>query len=295
MEYERPLPHVDGVAHDWVDAAGLRTHIATAGPDDGDPVVCLHGWPQHWYLWREVIGPLAGAGHRVICPDLRGLGWTDAPEAGYEKEQLADDLLALLDELGLQRVSLVGHDWGGWVAYLLALREPERVERMLTLNILPPFTRITPRAFIGAWRFSYQWLLAAPILGRLAAGQLAQLGEGEARRLGLGPGLWNREERESFLGQFAEPERASATVQYYRTFQTREILHLMKGRYRSQELETPTLLLFGTGDAAQSARWLEGSERTGGAFDYELIDGVGHFIVDERPELVVERALEFLG
>src|SRR4051812_20895836 len=108
---ERRLPHVEGVEHVYIDAGGLRTHVATAGPADGEPVVCLHGWPQNWYLWREVTGPLANAGYRVICPDLRGFGWTDAPRRGYEKEQLASDVFALIDAMGLEHVKLMGHDW----------------------------------------------------------------------------------------------------------------------------------------------------------------------------------------
>src|SRR5919106_1697015 len=80
------MPEVPGVEHRFVEANGLRMHVAEAG--DGDPVVMLHGWPQHWYEWRHLIPPLA-AQYRVICPDLRGLGWTDAPPRGYEKENLA--------------------------------------------------------------------------------------------------------------------------------------------------------------------------------------------------------------
>src|SRR3954452_9879506 len=77
------LPYVEGIAHRWVDAAGLRVHVAEAG--DGPPLVLLHGWPQHWYAWRHVI-PLLSPHYRVICPDLRGFGWTDAPAGGYDKE-----------------------------------------------------------------------------------------------------------------------------------------------------------------------------------------------------------------
>ena len=78
---ERPQPNVPGVQHSFVDAGGLRTHVAEAG--EGEPLVMLHGWPQHWYVWRHVIPRLAET-YRVICPDLRGLGWTEAPADGYE-------------------------------------------------------------------------------------------------------------------------------------------------------------------------------------------------------------------
>ena len=295
MESHRPLPHVDGVTHEYVDAGGLRTHVALAGPADGEAVVCLHGWPQHWYLWREVIGPLADAGYRVVCPDLRGFGWTEAPRRGYEKDQLATDVLALLDSLGVERAKLIGHDWGGWVGYLLCLRAPERIERYLALNILPPFVRVSPAALLGAWRFWYQWVLASPVLGKHAAARLARLSEAQAARVGFPARIFTPGEREAFLGQFAEPERAWATVQCYRTFQLRELGPLLAGRYRHPDYQTPTLLLFGDRDVAQDPRNLRGIDERVPSFRYELIEGCSHFIVDERPALVVDRALELFG
>ena len=105
------LPEVEGVTHHWVRVRGVELHYAEAGSGD-DVVLCLHGWPQHWYEWRRLMPALAADGYRVIAPDLRGFGWSEAPADGYEKENLADDVLALLDELGLERVKLVGHDWG---------------------------------------------------------------------------------------------------------------------------------------------------------------------------------------
>ena len=113
--------------HRWVHiAGGLRVHVAEAG--EGPPLLLLHGWPQHWWMWKGVIPALAES-HRVICPDLRGHGWTDAPPWGYEKEGLASDALALLDALEIERVGMLGHDWGGLVGFLLSLRAPERIER----------------------------------------------------------------------------------------------------------------------------------------------------------------------
>src|SRR4051794_16258822 len=84
-------PHVDGVTHRWVKARGLDFHVAEAGEGE-DVVLCLHGWPQHWYEWRHLMPALAGAGHRVLAMDLRGFGWSDAPREGYEKENMADDV-----------------------------------------------------------------------------------------------------------------------------------------------------------------------------------------------------------
>ena len=78
--YFQPMPAVEGVEHIYVNAGGLRTHVAVAGPEGGEPVMLLHGWPQHWWLWRNVMPELAAAGYRVYAPDLRGLGWSEATE-----------------------------------------------------------------------------------------------------------------------------------------------------------------------------------------------------------------------
>jgi pimeloyl-ACP methyl ester carboxylesterase len=277
------------VEHRFVEAGGLRTHVAEAG--EGEPVVMLHGWPQHWYEWRKLIGPLAER-YRVICPDLRGLGWTDAPPKGYEKEQLATDVLALLDELGLEKVRLVGHDWGGWVGYLLCLRAPERFQRYVALNILPPLIAPSARSLLGLWRLWYQWVIAAPVIGERCVRMLAT--NPVLRWIGGRQDTWTDEEREQFFGQFRERERARASVQYYRTFQLKELPRLPL-LYREAYLRVPTRILFGTGDKVQQASALEGIERRGEDLAYELFPGVGHFIAEERPDLVLDRTLSFFS
>src|SRR4051794_2455046 len=109
------MPEVAGVTHRDVDVGGVRLHVAEAG--EGPPLLLLHGWPQHWWCWRYVIGELATT-HRVIAPDLRGFGWSDAPPGDYAKATFAADVLALMDAEGLDRVRVIGHDWGGYTAFL---------------------------------------------------------------------------------------------------------------------------------------------------------------------------------
>src|SRR5215213_962833 len=104
-----PFPPLDGVRHRFVELPGLRVHVAEAG--GGEPLVLLHGFPEHWWGWRRVLPALAEH-YRVVAPDLRGAGWTDAPQQGYTEEQLVADVVALLDALGLNRVDLVGLDIG---------------------------------------------------------------------------------------------------------------------------------------------------------------------------------------
>jgi pimeloyl-ACP methyl ester carboxylesterase len=284
------LPQVDGVSHRQVRARGIDFHVAEAGSGD-DVVLCLHGWPQHWYEWRRLMPALADR-HRVLALDLRGFGWSDAPRDGYEKENMATDVLAVLDELGLERVKLVGHDWGGWIGFLLCLRAPQRFERFLALNILPPWVSMRAMA-PHLWRFWYQALVASPGLGyRLhRSGRFVPkvLVGGSTKR-----DAWDEETLRSFADNLSEPARARAAVQMYRVFNLRETLPIARGRYASQRRTVPTRLLFGTDDKALRPEILAGYQRHADDMQLELVPGCGHFIVDEMPELVADRAREFL-
>src|SRR5947209_11324160 len=120
-------------------------------------------------MWRDLIGPLSER-YRVICPDLRGFGWSDAPPSGYRKTQLADDLLALMDRLGIERARLVGHDWGAYVGFRICLAHPERISRFTALSIPPPWPG--PGAWKLAPMLSYQALVATPFAGELAVRRL---------------------------------------------------------------------------------------------------------------------------
>jgi pimeloyl-ACP methyl ester carboxylesterase len=285
------LPRVDGVTHHQIRARGVEFHYAEAGTGD-DVVLCLHGWPQHWYEWRHLMPALADR-YRVIALDQRGFGWSEAPAEGFEKENLVDDVLAVLDELGLERVKLVGHDWGGWVGFLLCLREPERFERYLALNILPPWTSMRAMA-PHLWRFWYQWLILSPGIGY----RLHRSGKFVPKVLvgaSVRKEVWDDATLHAFSDTFTEPARARAAVQMYRVFNLREVAPIARGRYAKARLKVATKLLFGTGDAALNHNLLAGYERHADDMQLEKIDGCGHFIADEMPDLVAERAREFFA
>ena len=271
------IPHVAGVEHEFINAGGLRTHVATAG--DGPPVVLLHGWPQHWYLWRDVI-PLVAPHARVLAPDFRGFGWTDVPHDGYEQHQLMRDVLALLDELGHDRFTVAGHDWGGYVGFLLALEHPERVAGFLALNILPPWPSRDPRVALDAWRLAYMPVLATPGVGRHVGRALA------ARGLPA--------EKDAFVDRL-EGERGRATEQLYRAFLLRELPALMRGRYSATDLRIPAKLVFGERDIVLSRRAVEDAVAQSERIELELVADADHFVVDEKPELVADRLLRMLA
>ncbi|MBE2317992.1 alpha/beta hydrolase [Solirubrobacter sp. CPCC 204708] len=262
-------PALEGVTHHYVDLPnGLRVHVAEHG--EGPPVLALHGFPQHWYQWRRLFAALPD--HRIIAPDLRGLGWTSAaPDGDYRKATIAADQIALLDALELEKVILVGHDWGGWVGWHLALDHPDRFHGYVAAGIVHPFN--TPQKLLRELpRFLYQPPIAAPVLGPLLIPHVV------TRFL---RGAWG--DRETY-DRAAEPiyvERyrttAGAGSQYYRQFLTREVLRGPSGR-----LTLPTRLLQGRRDPIGTAL-AQGLDRHGDDAITLLLDGCGHFVPEERP------------
>jgi soluble epoxide hydrolase/lipid-phosphate phosphatase len=122
------------VTHRQIDSNGISMHVAEAGA--GFPVVFCHGFPELWYSWRHQIEAVAAAGYRAIAPDQRGFGGTDAPEAieTYSVHHLVGDLTGMLDALAIDKAVVVGHDWGGIVAWQMALLAPHRVARVVGVN-----------------------------------------------------------------------------------------------------------------------------------------------------------------
>jgi pimeloyl-ACP methyl ester carboxylesterase len=284
-------PPIAGVTHRLVNIGGLRLHVAELG--QGEPLVLLHGWPQHWGMWRLLLPQLAER-FRVVCPDLRGFGWSDAPSKGYEKERLTTDLLTLFDALGLERVRLMGHDWGGWVGFLLCLRQPTRIQQFVALNIPHPWQRLDWPLLTAMWRFWYQWVIASPIVGSwLLRRQPGFVRSVILRRSLVRKQAFSDEELMRYAARLQQPARSRASVQLYRSFLLREFIPLISGRYRSAWLRVPTLVLYGARDIFVSARLLRGPQALPELLTVELAPQSGHFIVQEYPELVLERARAF--
>ena len=288
---DRPMPELEGVDHRFVDAGGLKTHVAEAG--EGPPIVMLHGWPQNWWMWRSLIGPLAASGRRVICPDLRGYGWTGrARLAATSPEVFARDIAALIEAVSPdQPVDLVGHDWGGFTGFLLCLERPELVRRFLALNILHPFVRPSLNTFMALLALLVPVAarpagdLAAPV--REAGGQdrdLSRLGRRAAGPLGRArPRDLHRASSATPTARWA-PRSSTATP-------CDVLPGILRGRYRDRTLETETLLLFGVRDRVQHPSLIPGFEANAPNMRVELVKA-SHFIVDTRPDLVLDRARE---
>ena len=292
------MPEIPGVevTHDWVDAGGLRMHVASAGPADAEPLVLLHGWPQHWYAWRRLIGPLSQT-YRVICPDLRGFGWSDAPRTTYLKKELANDVVALLDALGLERVRLAGHDWGGFAGFLVCLDAPERVSHyavagMSHLWVEPP-ERSVGAIFKQARRLAYMALIAAPLLGKQVVQRVPAFTRTVFKASSFdAAATWTDQERDQYVTQWSEPDRAAATVAVYRSFLTKELRELASGAYRDRILEQPTVLFCGVADPVIRADEMGGYERNAPNMRIEIVENAGHWLPEEAPETMLEGMLE---
>jgi pimeloyl-ACP methyl ester carboxylesterase len=292
------MPQVEGITHRDVHARGLRFHVAEGGGGPGaiesaPPVVLLHGWPQHWFMWRDVLVPLA-QDRRVIAPDLRGLGWSDAPKSGYLKQTLADDVLALLTEMGVDRFDLIGHDWGAYTGFLICLTAPERVGHYLGCSIphlWPPQERPSLRRLANLW---YQVALATPGLGSslMRHGRFTR----QVLTIARSHGSYTDEEMAAFVDVLRQSPQAHATSHYYRDFLRHELKPLVDGDFKKRQLTTPTRLLWGRRD-----RILQGGRERGQHEPYapntqiEWVDKTGHFLPEERPELVVQRARELFA
>jgi pimeloyl-ACP methyl ester carboxylesterase len=286
-----PMPELAGARHRLVEAGEVSLHVAELGSEEAPPLLLVHGWPQSWWCWRRVAPSLA-SDFRVVMPDLRGHGWSDAPPGGYEKERLARDLIALLDALELERVPYIGHDWGAFVGYLVAISAPERVRALMALSIPHPWPSRHDR--LNPWRLAglaYQLPLASPA-GRWLARRRLTTRVLEAASAGDPFDEGDLAVYESTMGS----ERgARTTVAMYRTFVLRELVPIVRGRYADARLDMPCRLLVGDDDQIVRGADLRGYERNAPRLEVERVPGARHFLPEERPELVVERARELFA
>jgi pimeloyl-ACP methyl ester carboxylesterase len=280
------LPDVPGVTHHYVDVDGVRLHYAEAG--SGDPVVLLHGWPQHWWMWRDLIGPL-NESYRVICPDFRGFGWSDVPARGYGVARLTEDILGLLDHLGIERTRVVGHDVGLGVGYWMSLFHARRVERYVAMSAwhLWAASGLHVRAFLRPWHIV---LLSSP-LGTLAVRRLGM--PERALRTWRWSGSFSAREVKTYVGPLKRPGAPKATVRRYRQLLA-ELLWFTR-QYKRLHLRVPTLHLVGEKDPIIEVHENEFLRTHADDLVFELVPDAGHFLVEERPDWVRERVLNYLA
>lgn len=278
-------------------SGGVALHYVRLG--EGHPVLLLHGWPGFWYDWRRVLVPLSATAD-VIAPDFRGFGDSDKPDLppadGYTPEILAEDLLALLDALGISRVVVAAYDIGATVAQTLALRHPERVRALALFN--PAYPGIGQRRFDPSVHseFWYQHFHALDWSDRLIAHDretvrlyLEQFydhwaGKKEAIR---------ERELEAIVDVYARPGAVKASIAYYRARAAARRARAPDA-HRESPISQPAMIAWGELDPVMLAAWADRLQDTFPDHELSLLPGIGHFVPIEAPEqtmATIRRAL----
>jgi pimeloyl-ACP methyl ester carboxylesterase len=275
---------VTGVTHRFVEARGARFHVAQAG--SGDPVVLLHGLPQHWYAWRKVIPELA-ADYQLSCVDLRGCGWSELASGGYGTAAQARDILAVMDALGLGRVWLIGHETGGRVGFELCLMAPERFSGFLALNATHPWPG---RAWLvrHAWRFWYTAWWEYPVAGRAVLRHWPGFTRMLLRRWAGRCHHWDQAALDEFVAASQTAAASRAIEQMLWQFVLRDIPALAFG-FRGRRLTVPTLLLGGELDPVSRANAAQDLSGHADSLQIDVVPG-GHLLPETAPRLVAAAA-----
>jgi pimeloyl-ACP methyl ester carboxylesterase len=268
---------------------GIRLHRVEMG--EGPPVVLLHGFPEFWWGWRRQLPALAKAGFRAIAPDLRGYNFSGKPPGvvSYRVEALAADVAGLIHALGVERAHLVGHDWGGVVAWYVAMLHPERVERLAILNAPHPV------AFRRALRRGPQalrsWYAAAFQLPTLPEAALRAGGYRPLDRVFRGAaaksGVFGEAELARYREAAARPGALTAMIHYYRA----AVRHPAP---RPRPIPHDTLLVWGERDPALGVELTEGLEPWVPCLRVERIPEAGHWVQHEAADRVTELLAGFL-
>ncbi len=274
----------------FADLDGVALHYLLAG--QGEPVVLLHGVPQTSHEWRHVMPRLAGR-HRVVAPDLRGLGASSRPAGGYDKKTVANDIWLLLSRhLGVERFFLVGHDWGGPVAFSLAAQHPEAVRRLAILDVVIPgdgadFSQ-------GGRRWHHALFRTLDLPEALCAGReelvLGWLLENYAHR----PNAIAPADREEFLRSYRTFGGFRAMLEYYRAL-PRDAEDNKALLAQGGKLRMPVLALGGDKAFGRGLEPLQSMQRVAEDVQGGVMEECGHFLADEQPAALAEKLLAFFG
>ncbi len=290
-----------------VDADGVRLVVTEAGPSDGPAVLLLHGFPDSRRSWRHLVPALAGAGYRVLAPDLRGYGDSDAPADvdAYRLSRLRADVVAVLDDRGVRQAAVVGHDWGSVLGWSFAAAHPDRTAALVAVSVGHPRARAAggPAQLV---RGLYVWLFLVPglaerLLPRRSWWALRR-GGWDGAHPGDDPDLQRQ------LADLSRPGRLTAALAWYRA-NIRLPWRLPRGATtgprpdaavtgrpaRRHEVTCPVMGVWSTRDPALVERQMTASRRhVAGTWRYEKLVGVDHWVPSHAPRSLARLVLDFL-
>ena len=283
-----------GWQHQFINTNRIRLHCITQG--EGDLVVLLHGFPEFWYSWRCQI-PLLARYFKVVVPDLRGYNDSDKPRYGYDLDTLSADIRGLIEQLGYTKAHIIGHDWGGTLAWHMAQTVPAYLDHLVVLNAPHPqryfqalasnFDQIRRSWYLLAFQVPDipEWLIQQNLRGFIK--NLLQ--ENAIRK-----GAFTARDTDIYHAALAKPGALSAALSYYRQWLKPQ--NWIQGIQRSPLAVTvPTLILWGKDDTSLSQTLLEGVDKLVSApLQLKIISRCGHWAQLEAPQTVNRELLQFL-
>ena len=279
--------------HRYATVNGVRLHYVEYGK--GPLILLLHGFPECWYAWRYQLPALAEAGYRVVAPDLRGYNLSDKPRGvdAYRLECLVGDVTALIRALGEERAAVVGHDWGGVIAWQLAMSEPQVVSKVIILNAPHPQRYLealkTPGQLLRSWYvlfFQLPWLPELIIRSFDFAGLRQRLLKEPAH-----PDAFDEASVKVYQQALAQPGALTAAINYYRA----GFRSLLRGlRQTIRPIEIPALVIWGEQDRYLGTDLLNGLDSWVKHLTVDRIPDASHWVQAEVPDRVNERIIRFL-
>ncbi|MDE4086612.1 alpha/beta hydrolase [Planococcus maritimus] len=278
----------------FVETNGIRLHVAAAGPEEGELVVLLHGFPEFSYGFHHQMEELAASGYRVVAPDQRGYYLSDKPERieDYTIDKLRDDIVGLIEAFGETSAFIVGHDWGGAVAWHLAASKPEYVKKLIAINI--PHPAAMPRVMMKnplQWvKSSYMAFFQLPevpekLMAENDFESMKQAVEGTAR-----PNAFTEQELDRYREAWSQPGALTGMLNWYRALRKGSLNQVPK-----KPIEIPVRMLWGIGDqflspmlAKESLKFCEDAELV-------WIGEATHWVHHEQPVIVNQLIKEFLA
>jgi len=254
-------------------------------------VLLLHGFPEFWYGWHRQIEPLAAAGFRVIVPDQRGYNFSSKPAgaAAYALTELVSDITAIADQLGQEKIFLAGHDWGAAVAWSTALLHPERIAKLVVLNVPHPsvmrkFLSTRPRQLFRSWYmffFQLPWLPEALFSAfNYAIGRRSLIRSSR-------PGTFSKEDLAQYGAAWSQPGALSAMINWYRA------LFRIRARFPDKIVRVPTRILWGQRDAFLLPKMAHESLRYCTNAELFTFANATHWLQHEEPARVSELLIDF--
>ncbi len=282
-----------GLRHERVESrGGVGLHVVRAG--EGPLVVLLHGFPEHWISWRRQIDALVAAGFAVAAPDLRGYNLSDRPTSrdAYQLRFLVEDVAAVVRAAGHSRAHVVGHDWGGIIAWTFAGTCPKLLDKLVIMNA--PHMRLyletarRPPQLFRTWYILFFHLPAVPERV-LSAGDFAAIRR-MFRELPARRGAFSEQDIEAYVAALRPPGALTAALDYYRALRTPGGIALARAAHTDAE----TLVIWGEQDPALGLGLLRGLDRVAPRARVHRLPGVSHWVQAEAPDAVNGALVEFL-